>query len=93
MDSIYRDTRIFLTILIIILMIFISVLTGIGYKQIKENEKLYSHAEEVIADGYDVYLEGELKDAKTLDLSQYEISIDDENKIVKLTRNVRVTKN
>ena len=39
MDSIYRDTRIFLTILIIILMIFISVLTGIGYKQIKENDK------------------------------------------------------
>ena len=86
MDSIYRDTRIFLTILIIILMIFISVLAGIGYNQIKENEKLYSHAEEVIADGYDVYLEGELKNAKTLDLEQYKISIDDENKIVKLTK-------
>lgn len=85
MDSIYRETRIFLTILISILIIFASVLFGIGAKQIKENKKLLLHAEEVVGE-YDFYLEGELKDAKTLELSQYEINIDEENKIVKLTR-------
>ncbi len=36
-----------------------------------------------------VRLHGEKKDAKTLDLAQYEISIDDENRIVKLTRKNR----
>lgn len=74
--------------IVLISLFLIMFFVMIGFK--KWDEKLVAQemekVEAAIEDGYDVYLEGELKDAKTLDLSQYEISIDDENKIVKLTR-------
>lgn len=40
-----------------------------------------------IEEGYSTYLEGELVDGTKLDISQYIVEIDDENNIVKLTKN------
>ena len=91
-----EDKRCFFEIVGVVIIVFIVLnivffFFAMGAK--KWDEKLVTQdmkkVEAAIEDGYDVYLEGELKDAKTLDLAQYEISIDDENKIVKLTRENR----
>lgn len=84
-------------VIIIVAQVGLAAIFCVKIKAKEYDDKLLKQdieeVEALIDDGYEVYLEGEKKDAKTLDLAQYEISIDDENRIVKLTRNVRVTKN
>ena len=81
------------SVIVIVAAVFFVAILYIKVKAKEYDDKLLKQdieeVEALIDDGYEVYLEGEKKDAKTLDLSQYEISIDDENKIVKLTRNER----
>lgn len=81
------------SVIVIVAAVFFVAILYIKVKAKEYDDKLLKQdiekVEELIDDGYEVYLEGEKKDAKTLDLAQYEISIDDENRIVKLTRNER----
>lgn len=80
-------------VIIIVAQVGLAAIFCVKIKAKEYDDKLLKQdiekVEELIDDGYEVYLEGEKKDAKTLDLAQYEISIDDENKIVKLTRKNR----
>lgn len=85
------------SVIVIVAAVFFVAILYIKVKAKEYDDKLLKQdiekVEELIDDGYEVYLEGEKKDAKTLDLAQYEISIDDENKIVKLTRKTRENTN